>query len=714
MFAKHFKLRSLVPVAALALCALLHFASMARGETAKSGDLQLLKTRIIERLLNTARAEATKNAALVQRWMGELKPDGTWADIDYANQTRGDWRPAAHIRRVLTMARAYACAEHPLHGDPALRAAIHSALGHWLAYDYWCSNWWHNEIGVPNDLSETMLLFEAELTAEEKAKGLKIVTRAKIEPAKTGQNLVWVAGITFMRALIENDSALARSARDAILSEVVLSDKDEGLQCDWSYRLHGPFIQMGNYGLAYVTDCSGWAALFQGTGFAFSESQMAILRQYILEGQRYVYWKGAMDVSTCGRQLFAGSAAGRCKAYVRALEVMQRADPDHAASYQAAIDSSTISEGTPNALIANKHFWRSDFMVDRRSGYYASVRMGSHRVIGSETCNGENLLGLYEGDGAFFLYQSGHEYEDIFPVLDWRKLPGTTVAQTETSLLPRGGSPSSFSVAKGRVDSDFVGGVSDGKDGAAVMDYRREGVAAKKSWFFFEGRVVCLGAGIESDLNTPVLTTVNQCLRNGPVLAESEDVASGPVEGRGERAALKWAWHDGVGYIFPAPVKATLGAEAQPGAWKRVISSCSDKPLTKDVFALWLDHGAKPKGASYQYLEIPGATAEQVAALAKKPDVECLSNTPDLQAVRRGNLTMAVFYQPGKLALAPGRQLEVSEPCIVLLRGAGRKTRLTVADPAQKLTTLHAVINSKPLTVKLPQGSQAGRSVAAK
>ncbi|MEI7828222.1 MAG: polysaccharide lyase family 8 super-sandwich domain-containing protein [Prolixibacteraceae bacterium] len=57
-----------------------------------------------------------------------------------------------------------------------------------------------------------------------------------------------------------------------------------------------------------------------------------------------------------------------------------------------------------------------------------------------------------------------------------------------------------------RIMSDFVGGVSDGHDGIAVMDYNRNGITAKKSWFNFNNRIICLGQGIySSDVNNVTL-----------------------------------------------------------------------------------------------------------------------------------------------------------------------------------------------------------------
>jgi len=55
--------------------------------------------------------------------------------------------------------------------------------------------------------------------------------------------------------------------------------------------------------------------------------------------------------------------------------------------------------------------------------------MSSTRVIGAELVNSENLSGITPPTARCISNREGDEYEDIFPVWDWRKLPGITCAQ---------------------------------------------------------------------------------------------------------------------------------------------------------------------------------------------------------------------------------------------------------------------------------------------
>ena len=151
-----------------------------------------------------------------------------------------------------------------------------------------------------------------------------------------------------------------------------------------------------------------------------------------------------MDISSCGRQLFVNSPETKATSLSTSMKKMTVLDPEYSDAYKKADNYLTLS--------GNRHFWRSDVQVHRNNDYYFSVKMCSERVIGAESCNSENLQGYYMGDGATFLYQTGEEYRNIFPFLDWKKIPGTTTQQ-DNDPLP-------VLTARGyRIESDFVGGV---------------------------------------------------------------------------------------------------------------------------------------------------------------------------------------------------------------------------------------------------------------
>lgn len=653
-----------------------------------------------------------------------LQPDGQWKDIDYKNTDPGHWALRNHLERARLLARTWAAPGTRLSGNPAIRAAALKAFDHWLAKDYRNKNWWQNEIGVPRLVAEFLILMEEELTPEQRAKGLQIVERAKIR--MTGQNRIWFAGNVLMRALLQGDVALARTARDTIVNEVSISTGEEGLQPDFSFHQHGPQLQFGNYGLAFAVDIVKWTKALRGTSLAVEPEPLGYLRDYLLQGQASVVWNGTMDINACARQLFPEAPPRKAGTLRALLADMAVADPAHAAEYQAAGERCR-ADGAKDAG-GNRMFWRSDYMTHRTSGYFASVRMCSNRIIGAEAGNGENLKGYHLGDGAMYLYRTGEEYKEIFPVWDWRRLPGVTALQTPGPMPV-------LDWTGYRMPTDFAGGVSDGKLGVAAMELNRDGLTAKKSWFFFENKIVCLGAGITSEKDVPVFTSVEQCHASGkvpfasgkavsnfciPTLETVRNIAIVNTESE-PKAVCDWAWHNEVAYVIAASgQKVVAQVEPQSGSWQAIFKAGSPTPIQQDLFSLWIDHGVKPRNAFYHYVILPGwsrGKAEQFSVDGMLHDFQVLSNSPEIQAVDTGvgrkNMAriLAVFFQQGRLSCNNDQTLSVDQPCLLLLTVKDGQVSITAADPTQKLKTVKVTWNATVLEIPFPQGAQAGSSV---
>ncbi|MBW8327353.1 MAG: polysaccharide lyase 8 family protein [Prolixibacteraceae bacterium] len=670
-------------------------------------DLTQLHKNILDELLSGNSVSDTLQA-LVDR----MDERGAWANIPYQSKQRGSWEPALHISYLQTMAKAWQKPGSDFYNNPKLLAKIHLALNYWLDNDFQCPNWWYPEIGVPMQLAPVLILMEEQLSPEQMAKGIKILDRAKI--GMTGQNKVWQSGNVLLKSLLLRDDATIRKAAQSIQEEMKVS-LGEGIQPDGSFHQHGPQIQFGNYGLSFVNDMIKWIRLLRNTPFFFDESKMSILRDYLLEGQQWITWKNQMDISACGRQLFVNAQTGKARNLAGAFSQMEKLDPAYAVTYQKA--------GNYETLKGNRHFWRSDFQVQRTPDYYFSVKMCSERVIGAESCNSENIRGYYLGDGATYLYQTGKEYENIFPHWDWKKIPGTTTHQDDKELPV-------LTASGYRIASNFVGGVSDGKTGIAVMDYNRDGIAAKKAWFIFNNQIVCLGAGITSSTGIPVTTSVNQSFLKGAVLAKTKTEKSVPAESS-ETITPKWILHDQAGYYFPDGGNLKLETKTVTGSWNRVASMYKDEPIQSGIFKLWFEHGTNPSGGTYAYSIIPQATKAQMQKLETKPSFRIVKNENNIQAVISSNQQWGgiVFYQAGKSEIFGG--IETDQPGVLMVRREKDGLSVSVSDPTQKLDQIQLTLkgnyqtahpsvkvtheqNNSMLWIRLPKGDEAGKTVAIK
>src|SRR5206468_7078239 len=122
-------------------------------------------------------------------------------------------------------------------------------------------------------------------------------------------------------------------------------------------------------------------------------------------------------------------------------------------------------------------------------GYYLSAKIISKRTFGTESLNGENCKGYYLPLGATNILTHGNEYQNIYPVWDWTKVPGTTAGTNNDSTTLT-------NYLYGT--NNFGGGVSNGKAGVIAFDGNYRGVRAKKAYFFINNQMLCLGAGISS------------------------------------------------------------------------------------------------------------------------------------------------------------------------------------------------------------------------
>jgi len=667
-----------------------------------SDQLKQLHTNVMSYI-----SEDQPDPQRVKELLKGMQSDGSWKNIDYTSKERGGWPTAGHLSNLLSMAKSYQTKGSPYYHKKAVSEKIHRGLNFWLTNDFQCPNWWYPEIGVPMTLAPLMLLMEPELSPEQFQKGIKILDRSKI--GMTGQNKVWQSGNVLLKALLLKDAETIRKAAASIQEELTVSE-GEGVQPDWSYHQHGPMLQFGNYGLAYVGDMIKWISILRNTPFQFDESKVAILRNYLLEGQQWVTWKNRYDVSSCGRQLFPRSQVSKAASVANSLRKMERLDPDFAGAYQKANQYQTLS--------GNRYFWRSDYMIHRTPDYFFSVKISSNRTIGAETVNSENVQGYYMGDGAAFLYRTQEEYLDIFPFWDWKKIPGTTAHQEEKPL------PAQTSKAN-RNNSAFVGGVSDGVNGIAAMDYNRNGLQARKSWFMFHDAIICLGAGINSEKDLPVTTSVNQSFGKG--MSTIRDVTDDRSPEVSEVNPIPtWIVHDSTGYYFPKGGRRRWAPWPVEGSWHQVALRYPDEKIKAPVFNLWLEHGIRPQNQSYSYILVPNAGRSVMEQWQKKLPFVIVNGKERQEVVTSdGSMAGMVFYEPGSSTAFGG--VEADQPCMIMLKKLTDGLQVSVADPTQLLKEIRLTLNgeytgenARPgsgktvISFSLPEGGLARSSVTRK
>ena len=135
-----------------------------------------------------------------------------------------------------------------------------------------------------------------------------------------------------------------------------------------------------------------------------------------------------------------------------------------------------------------------------------------------------------------------------------------------------------------------------------------------------------------------------------------------------------------------------MRAAKQEGRWSDINLSASSKVIEKDVFSFWFEHGVSPKDASYAYIIVPNiAKAAQMNEYLAKQHIEILRNDIKQQVVKsnQDGVYGFVFHNPNSSFKAESFELQVSEPCVMLLKKEDRgEFRLHVADPTKKLSQI--------------------------
>lgn len=630
----------------------------------------------------------------IERYIKNLRKDGSWTDINYNDTKRSGWAPRLHPERILEMVKAFMSPGVEYYKSPALEKTIHSAMDYWFKAGLKCSNWYYNEIGVPRTLGTAFILFDEYLTADERVNAVRVMENSKF--GMTGQNKVWLAGNVMMRAVLQNDFNLVKQARDIIVSEITKGGT-EGIKDDWSFHQHGPQQQFGNYGLAYIYTMSLFSGIFADTSLAFDSRQLQILSNFISDGYQWIIWNGKMDISAMGRQLFDFAPVHK------ALSSAFAANSLGGESASQFMDNCFTPE---NNFTGHKHFWQSDYTITRRHDWMASLKMASQRVIGVEALNGDNMRGYYMADGAMYIYKDGTEYLDIFPLWDWRRLPGIT-AYMDDSPLPMPCKKDKYSNR-----SNFVGGLSDGINGISAMQLRRDGLKADKFWLFADSAIVCLGAGITSDSTLQISTSVEQSWHKGKVLVFKGDKKLEFNDRTSVQSSNLHILHNGIAYIFPKDgAECTVEVARKSGNWHNIMQTYSDKKSSGSVFSIYMTHGTAPDDASYQYIIMPEATAAMLKSF--NPDsYKVIRNDKEVQAVMHNDVCWVSVKSPSELKVSSGADMNFLTPGLyrISLKDGG-VTSVMYSDPTCQLDTVSFLINNEKKLSSLPQGIMKGTEV---
>lgn len=283
----------------------------------------------------------------------------------------------------------------------------------------------------------------------------------------------------------------------------------------------------------------------------------------------------------------------------------------------------------------------------RKDNWLIFTKGFSDNMWGSEIYNTSNRYGRYQSYGAQEIIYPGSKLENGYDAesWDWNFNPGTTVIRLPWDKLH---------AEKGRIDEQqqkrFAGSLQLENKNAAVltkvhgtygmfaMDFQEQenqGFSTvhssnnhnatftfKKSNFYFEDIIVCLGSGIsndDSDNNT--VTTLYQRLDNN---ASSTPIINGnAVSSLGDvsyDSASNTNWllsnYNTGFYIFPENNTLIVNKEVQQTPnFNQIWPVDYSSNATGTYYKAYIDHGTTPNNKGYEYILKPGTTASEMATL---------------------------------------------------------------------------------------------------
>lgn len=612
-------------------------------------------------------------------------------------------------------------------------------------------NWYDWRIGVPDNWIPTLMILKDELSSEQIEKYLTCFDAAVPTTSSTGSNYIHISRLIIGAAALKGDGDRIKAyAEDAEKTFVYVDNgrmqesqldsersqytpnKGQGFYRDGSYVYHTLHAMNGSYGMPHLSKAADLVATLYGTSFEMPSYCIDNLADWLVNSFDTLIYQNRLPRMVQGRAENPDSitqvrtivsAALKCFDYFSDADkrvigsIIREYTTYNRSNYNTAVPFSEL-EKLEDIIASEEYnsynhssatvFGNMDKAMQKRQDWAFGISMSSSRIFNYESINNANKNGWYLGDGMYELILSDEGDDSTayyWKYIDHYRLPGTTVDNQTRKAV---------SIAQGNEylsSKDFVGGVAlDGKYLTAAMDlesYHNDAdfgtdkgsyggkapahtsdLTAKKAYFAFDNAIYCLGAGVNAsdNNNANVYTVIDNRIISGSLYGADGEVALSSTDT--EHSGITWLNLDNkLGYYFPKNAGDNTGS----------IKLCK-KENTLNYFEAVLDHGVNPSDSSYAYALLPNMTNEQTRVYSASPDVEILSNTKSVQAVRNNSLgiTSIVFWEAGTFD-----GVTVSHPMMVMLKENGTFVTLAVSDPTHKLTDA---------TIKLNRIMQLGKS----
>lgn len=342
--------------------------------------------------------------------------------------------------------------------------------------------------------------------------------------------------------------------------------------------------------------------------------------------------------------------------------------------------------------------------LHRRDHWLAGVRGHSRYLWANETYTNANLYGRYITHGNLQILSKGDpiNHRDSGYVQagwDFNCWPGTTTIHLPVDELKS--DVRNVDIYSGfeemlLSDETYAGGTGMDNNGVFAMKLHEHpkyngSHRARKSYFFFDNRIVCIGTDIENEnkdnLTHTTLFQNHLADENSPIWMNDSKEVTG-LNFREDMASQKPIWLvDNVGngyYVYGGQSISVFREHQHSKAQDTGEDTCGN--FTK----AWINHGNAPENAEYRYTIVVDTNAQKMQAFAEnmmnnEPHT-ILNATTHSHSVRdngSGIIGYALF-EPCEDIMG-GTLAAVDTPSLVMEKLCGDNLNLSVCDPDLRL-----------------------------
>lgn len=676
----------------------------------------------------------------------------------------------------------------------------------WLYTNYYSKtsegyygNWYHWEIGMPQNITKTLMLLEDEINSlnpeiitlyisamDNYIRGGLIDgnTNGDIDLTSrfhTGSNLADIAFNKIIQGtLLKDDKRIEKAVSDmmtiyeTIDPNNIVNGVTDGFYEDGSFIQHHRVAYTGSYGKVLLQRSMQVISTLNGSRWS-NEDLIDKMEMWIYEAFAPVIYEGYMMEVVKGRGISRATTgyadtvaivecmtqlseamdeekANTLKSYIKYINDVSKVSisTNGFVSLKSIIDfNTTINDKNivaKNAIDTSKHYEFNimEKTVHSREGYSFVVSRSSSRISKYEYMSGENLKPWFQGDGAFYLYQSGNNQTESYGVnymatIDPYHLPGTTTPNEIRKTIPELYGKNWYENTEHELNftsssvsqNDYVyfpvgtnnysGGTTLDTYGTSAMQLGDDNAyAAKqlgllpddfvvykncnanKSWFMFDDEIVVVGSNVSDDLKRGVTTTLDN-----PMSLESENVV---LEGKskdsndiitlenGKYNNLDWisystdSSNSSIGYYFPNSKEININKELRTANLKDIRQANSDKEVTTQFTTLTYDHGSGEENDSYAYVILPNFDKEMTSNYAENPKINILANSESVHAVEQTDLNITGYNFFNNEETTVGNVTSFNQASL-MVKEENNTLKLSVSDPTFELEQIHLVLN---------------------